>query len=263
MTTKEFELFRTFIYDHAGISLAPAKHVMVSSRLSKRLNYYQLQTFSQYFQLAMNPENAQEFQMLVNILTTNETYFFREPKHFDYLRDEILKPWRGSSLRVWSAASSSGEEAYSIAMSLSENLGARDWDILGTDLSTTVLQKARQGVYPMGRLELLDPQLLEKYCLKGVRSQEGTFRISEKLRKRTSFKQLNLMKSLPSGIGAFDVIFLRNVLIYFDNETKKHVVERILSALKPGGHFFIGHSETLNGIAEQLEMVKPSIYKKK
>ena len=263
MTTKEFELFRTFIYDHAGIFLAPAKHVMVSSRLTKRLNYYQLQTFSQYFQFAMNPENSQEFQMLVNILTTNETYFFREPKHFDYLRDEVLKPWRGRCLRVWSAASSSGEEAYSIAMSLAENLGARDWDILGTDLSTTVLEKARQGVYPMGRLELLDPKLMEKYCLKGVRSQEGTFRVTEKLRQRTRFKQLNLMKPMPSGIGTFDVIFLRNVLIYFDNETKQHVVERILSALKPGGHFFIGHSETLNGIADQLEMVKPSIYKKK
>jgi len=201
--------------------------------------------------------------MLVNILTTNETYFFREPKHFDYLRDEVLKPWRGRCLRVWSAASSSGEEAYSIAMSLAENLGARDWDILGTDLSTTVLEKARQGVYPMGRLELLDPKLMEKYCLKGVRSQEGTFRITEKLRQRTRFKQLNLMKPMPSGIGTFDVIFLRNVLIYFDNETKQHVVERILSALKPGGHFLIGHSETLNGIADQLEMVKPSIYKKK
>jgi len=263
MTTKEFELFRKFIYDHAGISLALVKQVMVSSRLAKRLNYYQLETYNQYFQLAMNPANSQELQMLVNMLTTNETYFFREPKHFDYLRDEIVKPWCGSSLRVWSAASSSGEEAYSIAMSLSENLGARDWSILGTDLSTTVLKKAQQGVYSMDRLELLDPQLLEKYCLKGVRSQEGTFRISEKLRKRTSFKQLNLMKSLPSGIGAFDVIFLRNVLIYFDNETKMHVVERLISALKPGGHFIIGHSETLNGIADQLEMVKPSIYKKK
>jgi len=263
MTTKEFELFRKFIYDYAGIFLTPAKQVMVSSRLSKRLNYYQLETYSQYFQLAMSAENPQEFQMLVNILTTNETYFFREPKHFEYLRDEVLKPWRGDRFRVWSAASSSGEEAYSIAMSLAENLGAREWDILGTDLSTTVLQKAHNGVYLMDRLELLDQQLMEKYCLKGVRSQEGTFRISEKLRQRTRFKQLNLMKPMPPKIGIFDVIFLRNVLIYFDNETKKQVVESILSALKPGGHFFIGHSETLHGITDQLKMIKPSIYVKK
>lgn len=257
-------MFRKFIYDHAGIDLHPAKQVMVSSRLSKRVNYYQLDSFAQYFQLAMAPENGQEFEMLVNILTTNETYFFREPKHFDYLRDEILKPWRGSSkFRVWSAASSSGEEAYSIAMTLAENLGARDWEIVGTDLSTKVLEKAHQGVYMMDRIDLLDQALMEKYCLKGVRSQEGTIRVVEKLRQRTTFSQLNLMKPLPAKTGTFDVIFLRNVLIYFDNDTKKHVVERLASALKPGGHFFISHSETLSRITDQLEMVQPSIYVKK
>lgn len=238
---------------------------MVGSRLAKRLNYYQLDNYSQYFQMALNPENIVELQMMVNILTTNETYFFREPKHFDYLRDNILRSWRGNNnrFRIWSAASSSGEEAYSLAMTLAETLGARDWDILGTDLSTKVLEKARQGVYMMDRIELLDQGLMEKYCLKGVRSQTGTFRVGDKLRQRTHFEQLNLMKALPPKIGTFDVIFLRNVLIYFDNDTKKQVVERIISALKPGGHFFISHSETLSRITDHLEMVQPSIYIKK
>jgi chemotaxis protein methyltransferase CheR len=265
ITSEEFELFRKYIYDHAGIDLLPSKQVMVGSRLAKRLNYYQLDNYSQYFQFAMSVENRGELQMMVDILTTNETYFFREPKHFDYLRDNILSSWRGSNncFRVWSAASSSGEEAYSLGMTLSESLGAREWEVLGTDLSTKVLNKAQQGVYLMERIDLLEQRLMEKYCLKGVRSQAGMFRVSDKLRQRTYFKQLNLMKPLPPQMDTFDVIFLRNVLIYFDNETKKKVVERIISALKPGGHFFISHSETLSRITDHLEMVQPSIYIKK
>jgi len=263
MTENEFKRFKTFIYDHAGIDLAPAKQVMVSSRLNRRLNYYQLTTYTEYFELVMNPENKQEFQEMVDLLTTNETYFFREPKHFEFLKQEILKKWKGQDFRLWSAASSSGEEAYSIAMMLAENLAGRQWQILGTDLSTKVLTKAAQAVYMMDRIELLDQSLMRKYCLKGVRTQENTFRISDKLRERVRFKQLNLMKPLPPKIGKFDVIFLRNVLIYFDNETKKQVVERIISALKPGGYFFISHSETLSRITDKLEMVQPSIYMKR
>lgn len=263
MTEGEFKKFKTFIYDHAGIDLAPTKQVMVASRLNKRLNHYQLANYSEYFALVMNPDNKQEFQLMVDLLTTNETYFFREPKHFEFLKKEILQPWRGQEFRLWSAASSSGEEAYSIAMILAENLKGRSWQILGTDLSTKVLSKAHQGVYMMDRIELLDQQLMRKYCLKGVRTQENTFRIGEKIRQRVRFKQLNLMKPMPPKIGKFDVIFLRNVLIYFDNETKKQVVERIISALKPGGYFFISHSETLSRITDKLEMVQPSIYIKR
>ena len=263
MTEKEFTNFKGFIYQHAGIDLAPSKHVMVASRLNKRLNYYQLASYSEYFNLVMSPDNKDEFQVMVDLLTTNETYFFREPKHFDFLKQDILKRWRGKEFRLWSAASSSGEEAYSIAMILAESLAAKQWQILGTDLSTKVLLKAQQAVYMTDRIELLDQHLMRKYCLKGVRSQENTFRINEKIRQRVRFKQLNLMKPLPPKIGKFDVIFLRNVLIYFDNETKKKVVERIISTLNPGGYFFISHSETLSRITDKLDMVKPSIYMKR
>ncbi len=236
---------------------------MVGSRLTKRLNFFKLDSFSQYYDLVMGNDEPAERQMLVDILTTNETYFFREPKHFDYLKDNVLKKWRGGKFRIWSAASSSGEEAYSLAMLLAETLPHRPWEIIGSDLSTKVLKKASEGIYPMERIELLDMKLMEKYCMKGVRSQAGTFRITEKLRKHTHFGQVNLMKALPPKIGTFDVIFLRNVLIYFDQETKKHVVERVVKRLNPGGLFVISHSETLNRVTDQLEMVQPSIYIKK
>jgi len=235
---------------------------MVASRLAKRLDYHGLNNYGDYFRLATSPDQPHEFQTMVNILTTNETYFFREPKHFEFLREHVLKPWRGERFRLWSAASSSGEEAYSLAMVMAEELGMRRWEIFASDLSTRVLDTARQGVYVMDRLEHMDPALMSKYCLKGVRSQEGLFRIDERLRKHVTFKQLNLMQPLPPGLGKFDVIFLRNVLIYFDQETKKNVVERLVTALNPGGYFFISHSESLHRVTSHLVPVKPSIYRK-
>jgi chemotaxis protein methyltransferase CheR len=262
ITTEEFERFRCLIYDHAGIALTPEKKVMVASRLAKRLDYYQLHSYGEYYQLAISPDYPHEFQTLVNILTTNETYFFREPKHFEFFQQQILKPWRGEQFRVWSAASSTGEEAYTLAMVLTENLGMRNWEIFGSDLSTRVLEIARRGIYPLDRLEQMDNRLLEKYCLKGVRSQEGFFRVDSKLRSRVKFDQVNLMNVLPPALGKFEVIFLRNVLIYFDQDTKKQVVERLITALKPGGHFIISHSESLHRVTEQLQMIKPSIYRK-
>ena len=148
-------------------------------------------------------------------------------------------------------------------MELAELLGMRKWEVFGSDLSTRVLDIAKNGVYSTERIELLDQSYLKKYCLKGVRSQEGYFRVDEKLRKRLSFGQVNLMEPVPKNIGQFDVIFLRNVLIYFDNPTKKAVVERVVQALKPGGHFFISHSETLSRITDHVKMIQPSVFIKK
>jgi chemotaxis protein methyltransferase CheR len=262
ITTEEFECFRRLIYDHAGISLVPEKKVMVSSRLAKRLDYYGLSRYGDYYQLVVGQDHPDEFQVMVNILTTNETYFFREPKHFEFFRDEILQPWRGDSFRVWSAASSTGEEAYSLAMVLSENLRSRNWEIFASDLSTHVLDVARNGIYTMDRLDHMDPRFLEKYCLKGVRAQAGLFRVDKTIRSRVTFAQVNLMSPLPVNLGRFDVIFLRNVLIYFDQDTKKQVVERLATALKPGGYFFVSHSESLHRVTDHLRMLKPSIYRK-
>jgi len=262
ITTEEFTHFRRLLYDHSGIALVPGKMTMVASRLAKRLLHYGLQSYGQYYQLVNNGQHPHEFQLMINILTTNETYFFREPKHFEYLQEHILKDWRGNDFRLWSAASSTGEESYSLGMLLAQNLGMKKWEIFGSDINTEVLDTARRGVYLMNRLENMEQDYLDKYCLKGVRSQDGYFRVDEKIRNKVTFDQVNLKSQLPKSLGIFDVIFLRNVLIYFDKETKLDIVRRVISALKPGGHFFISHAETLHGLPVDLRMIKPSIYQK-
>jgi len=235
---------------------------MVASRLAKRLLHFGLQSYGQYYELLNKGNHPHEFQLMINILTTNETYFFREPQHFDFVKEHILKSWRSECFRLWSAASSTGEESYSLGMLLAENLGMRKWEIFGSDVNTEVLETARKAIYLMNRLENMDKRYLEKYCLKGVRTQDGYFRVDEKIRNRVRFDQINLKSPLPKSLGLFDVIFLRNVLIYFDKETKQEILQRILPALKPGGHFFISHSETLHGLSTELRMIKPSIYQK-
>jgi chemotaxis protein methyltransferase CheR len=250
------------IYKRTGIALTPSKKVMVAARLAKRLQFFQLQTYGQYYQLLMNGKFANELQVFINILTTNETYFFREPQHFIFFRKDILQYWQGEHFRVWSAASSSGEEAYSLAMVLAETLGYQKWEVLGSDVNTQMLDAARTGLYSMDRLEHMDNALLSKYCLKGVRSQQGYFRVNEKIRNKVRFEQLNLNELIPITIGLFDVIFLRNVLIYFDMKSKQEIVERLLKCLKPNGYFVISHSESLHQVTDRLVMVSPSIFRK-
>jgi chemotaxis protein methyltransferase CheR len=257
---KEFAQFRDLIYRIAGISMSPAKKPLVTSRLAKRLHHYGLASYGEYFQMITAADGKTELQMAIDLLTTNETHFFREPKHFDFLRQRILpsrKP--GKPLRIWSAACSSGEEPYSIAMLLDDVLGNAPWEVVASDLSTQVLEKARNGLYPMTRIMEIPSRYLSSYCLKGTGSQEGTLLIGHKLRERVQFMHCNLIEALPK-LGEFDVIFLRNVMIYFDQETKRRVVKRLLSMLRPGGHFLVGHSETLNGVNEELRLVQPAVY---
>ena len=261
ITDHEFALFQRLIHEHAGIALGHEKKIMVASRLARRLHFYGFASYMQYYRFIQAPDHAQEFQVMVDMLTTNETYFFREPKHFEFLRNTVLKAWRGDAFKIWSAASSSGEEVYSLAIVLAETLGERKWEVIGSDISTRMLETARHAVYPMDRLEFMDDKLLEKYCLRGVRSQQGYFCVGDKLKRRTRFEQINLTKPLPSSWARqFEVVFLRNVLIYFDLDVKKAVVDNICETLKPGGYLFISHSENLHHISTQLSMVKPSIY---
>lgn len=263
ITDQEFALFQRLIYKIAGISLSDAKKVLLVGRLQKRLRHYGLDNFSRYYRLLSSGEHPDELQTMVDLLTTNETYFFREPRHFDFLRDEVLPNWRNPSpFRVWSAASSTGEEAYTLAMLLAEHLPNKPWEVFGSDISTQVLAKAQRGHYPIERNEGIPPRFLGKYCLKGVRSQAGTFLISPELRQHVSFRQINLTQPIAQDVGKFEVIFLRNVMIYFDIETKSKVVGHLLPFLRPGGHFIIGHSETLNGISTGLAQVQPTIYRK-
>lgn len=262
LSDQEFKQFQSMIHGIAGISMSDAKKPLVSGRLAKRIRQRGLGSYGEYFRLISERGESTELQVAVDLLTTNETYFFREPKHFDFLRQQILpKARRGSPFRVWSAACSSGEEPYTIAMTLADGLGDEAWEVVASDLSTRVLERAGSGHYAMERAEKIPRPYLTQYCLKGIGSQEGTFLVSRKLRERVKFMQLNLNDTLPR-LGEFDVIFLRNVMIYFEMETKRQVVSRLLPMLKPGGYFIVSHSENLNGVTDALKAISPSIYQK-
>lgn len=258
----EFKQFQDLIYKTAGISLSTAKKPLVSGRLAKRLRDRGLASYGDYFKLLTSGQYPEEFQMAVDLLTTNETYFFRESKHFDFMRQQILANHRrGKPFRAWSAASSSGQEAYTIAMVLADSLGDHPWEVVASDISSRVLERARTGNYPLEQARHIPKNYLNKYCLKGTGSKEGTFLIERSLRSRVNFMQVNLNTSLPK-LGEFDLIFLRNVMIYFDEETKRQVVRRIMGQLKSDGHLLIGHSESLNGIVDDLKQLMPSVYRK-
>jgi len=260
LSDTEFEAFQGFIYRTAGIALPHSKKVLVTSRLSRRLTQLRLPAYADYFNLVVGGQDPVETQHAIDLLTTNETYFFREPKHFDLLRRVALQSrGRSDSFRVWSAASSSGEEAYSIAMVLAETLAALPWEVLGTDISHRVLEKAEAAVYPLERTDGIPPVLLKRYCLRGHGEYEGSLLVHRKLRERVQFQAANLNGPLPP-LGRFDVIFLRNVLIYFDPETKRSVVRRCASLLKADGLLLIGHSESLQGLDTGLCMISPSVY---
>ena len=262
ITDREFELFRALIFQIAGISMSSAKKTLVAGRLARRLRHHNLASYHDYYSLMVSQGNEQELQTAVDLLTTNETHFFREPKHFDFMRDRVLPQHpKGRALRVWSAASSTGEEPYSIAMQLADLLGDAPWEIVASDLSTQVLDKARRGIYSMQRAHEIPRHYLTRFCLKGIGSQQGAFRVGRELRTRVQFMQLNLNAAMPE-LGEFDVIFLRNVMIYFDNDTKRAVVHRMLPLLKPGGYLLIGHSESLNGVTDACRLVVPSVYRK-
>ena len=262
ISDQEFAQFQRFIFEAAGISLSLAKKTLVSGRLAKRLQHHRLGSYGEYFRMLASAQAGAEVQTAVDLLTTNETYFFREPKHFELLREQALAARkRVQAFRVWSAASSSGEEAYSIAMVLADCLEDGPWDVIGSDISARVLQRARAGHYSIERTQHIPRSYLQRFCLKGFGDQEGTLLVERSLRARVQFMQVNLNAPLPR-LGAFDVIFLRNVLIYFNAETKRQVVGRVLSLLKPGGYFCIGHSESLNGITDAALPLAPSIYRK-
>jgi chemotaxis protein methyltransferase CheR len=262
ISDQEFAHFQRFIFQAAGITLADSKKMLVSSRLGSRLQHHELGSFAQYFRLLNSGESAAEVQIAIDLLTTNETYFFREPRHFEFLEKQLAAmPARQQPLRIWSAAGSTGEEAYSIAMLLEDRFQGRPWEIVASDISSRVLDRARAGHYPMERARHVPRAYLQRFCLKGTGKQRDTLLVDRNLRSKVSFMQINLNDRLPA-IGTFDFVFLRNVLIYFNTQTKREVVARALSVLQPGGWFFIGHSENLNGICDAVKPTAPSIYRK-
>ena len=243
---QEFHRIGDIMYASVGLQFQDSKKMLIHSRLAPRILKLGLNSFAHYLALLEDETEAAEFQVAVDLLTTNETYFFREPTHYELLERELMNFSDRSALRVWSAASSFGDEAFSTAMLLADmqtsgRIGP-DWSILATDISHRVLLSAMEAIYPQDRLRAVDPARLRRYCLRGEGDSEGMVQMRDTLRDRVQFGQLNLCKPFD-GIGMFDVVFLRNVLIYFDAQTKTEVVDRVLASLKPGGLFFLGTAE--------------------
>ncbi|NQD36150.1 protein-glutamate O-methyltransferase [Permianibacter sp. IMCC34836] len=263
LSDADFRLFQKLFYEAIGLHLSAQKKMLVTGRLNKRLGQLGLPSFRAYYDLLAGDTGGEEMQQAIDLITTNETFFFRENKHFDILKKDII-PARppGHTLKVWSAACSTGEEPYSIAMVLHQALGNSGWELQATDISTRVLQKARRGLYPMDRIDGIPPELLKTYCLRGRGEYEGMLLIDKALRDKVQFAQLNLM-SIPADMRGFDLVFLRNVIIYFDNETKQRVLNTICDRLRPGGWLFLGHSESLAGMNVPLVAVSPSVYRRR
>lgn len=261
LSDHDFNQFRHWIFEISGISMGPSKKALVAGRLARRVQHHGLRSFYAYFEHLHR--DAAEHQIAIDLLTTNETHFFREPRHFELLRDVILPEFNQTKrMRIWSAASSTGQEVYSIAMVLAHVLGQEPWEVLGSDLSTKVLDQACSALYDISMAREIPELFLRKFCLKGVGAQEGRFLIDPEVTSRVRFAQVNLNQDLPN-VGEFDVIFLRNVLIYFNEDTKRGVIDRLQNKLRPGGWFFVGHSESLNGVHPALESYGYSVYRKR
>jgi chemotaxis protein methyltransferase CheR len=257
---RDFCRLRDMLHARAGIDLGPEKQALVASRLHRRLRALELGSYRLYADLVLQPEQEQERQIAVDLLTTNETFFFREPSHFEFLAQQVAAedaPTR--TWRVWSAACSSGEEAYSIAMTMASVVGEERWEVTGSDISRRVLLQAQGAHYPLARMEHFPREFLRRFCLKGTGPHEGTLLIDRPVRQRVSFLALNLMETLPA-LGSFDVIFLRNALIYFNRTDREGILRRVQEVLRPGGHLIVSHSESLHGLVQGLDVVRPSIY---
>ena len=269
LSEREFRLFQALIYKEAGIHLADVKMALVSGRLTRRLRALGLPTFTAYYErvLADQTERVHMF----DAISTNETRFFREPKQFDHLQQNVLPRMRelGDSgaipkrIRAWSAACSSGEEPYTLAMVLASHFPREaGWsvEILASDLSSRVLETAREGIWPIERGDDIPMEWKRAYMLRGIGAEEGKMRAHPKLKELIQFRRLNLHDREYSVQGSFDLIFCRNVLIYFDRESKNGVIDRLVQRLSPGGLLFLGHSESLNAAAHGLVHAGPTIY---
>lgn len=261
---KDFEWVRDYVYKVAGITLADNKIDLVYGRLSRRLRALKLTSFGDYKKLVESKQGAHEVENLINAITTNVTSFFRESHHFDRLRDELVPQWTASGqrrVRIWSAACSSGEEPYSISMSLHEAIGDQigRWDvkILATDLDTQMVEKAAQGVYASSRVQGLSPERRKRWF--SPQPGSDSVRIRPEAQSLLTFKRLNLMEGWPMR-GPFDAIFCRNVMIYFDRPTQDRLIDRMSALLRVGGYLFIGHSEAVSPNCSTLRLLGRTCY---
>jgi chemotaxis protein methyltransferase CheR len=259
-TGRDFERVRGLIYKKAGIALAESKQEMVYSRLARRLRAHGLSSFKEYLDGLENGKNNEEWEAFTNALTTNLTSFFREAHHFPIFGAHILK--MKAPIVIWCSASSTGEEPYSIAMTLCEVFGTLTppAHIIATDIDTNVLAIAENGVYPMDRLDKLSPERTKRFFLKGKGEQEGLVRVRSELRQMVTFKQLNLLGDNWPVSGPFDAIFCRNVMIYFDKPTQHKILARFVPLIKPSGLLFAGHSENFLYVSDAFKLRGKTVY---
>ncbi|WP_232326341.1 protein-glutamate O-methyltransferase CheR [Xenorhabdus hominickii] len=261
LSDAQFDRICQFIYQRAGIVLAKNKREMVYNRLIRRLRVLELNDFGQYLSILEQDHHSYEWELFINALTTNLTAFFREAHHFPILAAHASRK-NGGTYRVWSAAASTGEEPYSIAMTLYDSLGHRSnrIKIIGSDIDTSVLEKARQGVYRQEELRYLSESQKKKYFFKGVGFFEGYARVRPLLSELVSFQHLNLLDSEWALEGKFDAIFCRNVMIYFDKKTQERILRRFVNFLKPDGLLFAGHSENVTQISREFYLQGQTVY---
>lgn len=271
ITEQEYEFIRETVYQHSRINLGPSKKELVMARLSKRLRALGLASYAEYIAMLRSPAGKDEMTNLIDSISTNHTYFFREPQHFDFLSQVILPEICGDgsafnrTLRVWSAATSTGEEPYSIATLLADYFSrtrGMAWKILCTDISTRVLRKAGDGIFGKDRIGQIRTDWLARYFEKGQGQSDGFYRARPELRQNMQFVALNLLAPTYPFNDTFQVIFCRNVMIYFDRPTQQELVTKLVRHLEPGGYLMIGHAESLTSIQHPLKLVKPSIYRK-
>jgi chemotaxis protein methyltransferase CheR len=269
MRDSEFEFIRSVVYERSRINLGPDKRELVSARVGKRLRATNAASLGDYCALLQAPDADEELAHLIDAISTNHTFFFREIAHFNFLRDKAVPEMttrarleKGGPLRVWSAASSSGEEAYSIAITLADCLGEKPWHIEGTDISNRILAKATAAIYRDETVSRLEPAMLRTHFQRGVGAQAGNYRVKAALRNRVTFRHLNLLEGEPPFRDPFQVIFCRNVMIYFDRATQEELVQRLARRLVPGGYLLVGHSESLTHLKHGLRTIQPAVYQK-
>jgi len=269
LTDADFKKLSLFIHKFFGIKMPEAKKIMLQSRLQKRLRALGIMSFKSYVEYVFSKKGSGEIIHMMDVVSTNKTDFYREPTHFDFLKSTVLPEFTRTGmlnkLKVWSAGCSSGEEAYTISMILSDYTLARpgfDYSIYGTDISTQILKKAIDGIYTADRVDVVPLDQKRKYLLKSKDKVKKLVRIVPALRKKTKFERLNFIDSNYAVNEVFDVIFCRNVLIYFDRETQESVINKLCRNLKKGGYFFLGHSESITGINVPLKHLQPTIFQK-
>jgi chemotaxis protein methyltransferase CheR len=269
LSDRDFFRFCELVHRHAGIYLTPQKKELVRARLAKILRQRGLQNFREYYEQVMRDTSGAELMCFLDALSTNQTAFWRESQHFQYLAEEILPAWPPGRRQpfqgnFWSAGCSSGEEPYTLAILLMNAFPGEDLSqvkIYASDLNTQVLAQAERGIYPISRVDPLPIEWRQRFFQRGVRERQGFVRVKPEVRRLVNFFRLNLMDPLPFREN-MDIIFCRNVMIYFEKETQLNLVDKFYQCLRPGGYLFIGHSESLCNHRHQFSYVKPTIYRK-